>query len=159
MNSQWNQVRLILNSFDYHKSICVSKSEVPPPTVNNGFEESIGEPENQIRDMRMRINGTECMHVKEYDEYYSVHRDRVDPKYDPLGHLLYDSPEVLAAIAAGILSAYGAGKVYYDKVKDSSEHPILESTGVAILSGIETAISTYQLGKKTREWVEGHNYN
>ncbi len=154
MNSEWNQVRLILNSFDYHKSIRVSKSEVPPPTVNIGFEESIGEPENQIRDMRMRINGTECMHVKEYDEYYNVHRDRVDPKYDPLGHLMYDSPEVIAAIGAGIISGYGAGKVCYDKIKDSSKHPFLESAIVAILSAAVTGASTYWLGKHLREWVE-----
>ena len=155
MNSEWNQVRLILNKLDYHQSIRVSKLDVPPPTVNDGFEESIGEPENQIRDMRMRINGTECMHVKEYAEYYNVHRDRVDPKYDPVGHLIYDSPEVLVAIGVGIISGYGAGKVYYDKVKDSSEHPFLESAGVAILSGICMAFLTYQLGKITREWVEG----
>ena len=45
------------------------KSVVPPPTVYDGFEESIGEPEFQIRDVRKRINGTESMHVKEYDDH------------------------------------------------------------------------------------------
>ena len=159
MNSEWNQVRLILNKLDYHRSIRVPKSDVPPPTVNNGFEESIGEPENQIRDMRIRINGTECMHVKEYDEYYNVHRDRVDPKYDPLGHLIYDSPEVIVAVGVGILSGYEAATNHYRNVENSSEHPLLESIIVGILSTANTGVSVYQSGKRFREWVERYNYN
>jgi hypothetical protein len=39
------------------------------------------------------------LHVREYPDHYSVHIDRIDPRTDPLGHLLVDAPEYLTALA------------------------------------------------------------
>jgi hypothetical protein len=55
------------------------------------------------------------LHIREYKDYYVVHMDKVDPRKDPLGHLLIDAPEYLAATIAGISAAKQAGYVVYEK--------------------------------------------
>lgn len=45
------------------------------------------------------------LHIREYDDRYTIHVDKVDPRKDPLGHLIHDAPEVLV----GIASALGLG--------------------------------------------------
>lgn len=40
------------------------------------------------------------LHIREYNDKYTVHMDKVDPRKDPLGHLVHDAPEVLVGIAA-----------------------------------------------------------
>jgi len=42
------------------------------------------------------------LHVREYNEYYTAHVDKIDPKKDALGHLLFDAPQYLVAILAAI---------------------------------------------------------
>lgn len=154
MNYDWREIKSILDGMNYHKSLKVSKTEVPPPSPSDGFEDSIGEPEFQIRDVRKRINGTESMHIKEYEDHYTVHRDRVDPKYDPMAHLLVDSPELPIGVAVGIYSGYKVGKAHYDNVKYTSEHPLLESTLVTLVSGVSTGLLTYFGVKNIRELLE-----
>jgi hypothetical protein len=43
------------------------------------------------------------LHIREYDSYYAVHSDKVDPQSDPLGHLIFDAPEYLVGILSGLL--------------------------------------------------------
>ena len=42
------------------------------------------------------------LHMREYDDKYTVHMDRVDPRKDPLGHIIHDAPEVLVGVATAI---------------------------------------------------------
>ena len=49
------------------------------------------------------------LHIREYKDYYIVHMDKVDPRKDPMGHLLIDAPEYLAATIAGLKAAKQAG--------------------------------------------------
>lgn len=49
------------------------------------------------------------LHIREYDSYYSVHSDKIDPLNDPLGHLIIDAPEYLVGILSG-LSVYSTLK-------------------------------------------------
>lgn len=42
------------------------------------------------------------LHVREYNEYYTAHVDKIDPNKDALGHLLFDAPQYLVAILAAI---------------------------------------------------------
>ena len=46
------------------------------------------------------------LHIREYDDVYTIHVDKIDPRKDPLAHLLLDAPEYLI----GILSAVSVGK-------------------------------------------------
>ena len=47
------------------------------------------------------------LHIRDYGDYYTVHIDSIDPRKDPLGHLIIDAPEFLA----GIMSAISIGKL------------------------------------------------
>jgi hypothetical protein len=54
------------------------------------------------------------LHIREYDDHYTVHIDKIDPRKDPLGHLLIDAPEFLV----GIMSAILAGKLIGSAISD-----------------------------------------
>ena len=57
------------------------------------------------------------LHIREYEEHYSVHMDRVDPMQNPLGHLLVDAPEYVVGAAAAILVGRKVGVTIYNKRK------------------------------------------
>ena len=63
----------------------------------------LGEKKGSVRQYRYGN-----LHVREYDSYYSVHVDNVDPRVDPLGHLMIDAPHFMK----GILSLATAAKNY-----------------------------------------------
>ena len=44
------------------------------------------------------------LHIREYGENYLVHTDKIDPRQDPFGHLVYDAPEVLIGLACAIFA-------------------------------------------------------
>lgn len=48
------------------------------------------------------------LHIREYDDKFLVHTDKVDPRKNLLGHLVSDAPEVLIGLASAVL---GGGKV------------------------------------------------
>jgi hypothetical protein len=77
-------------------SFLVSK-EVLPSLDGFEFDETLlGDPKGCLRQYR-GVNG---LHVREYEEYFEIHQDQVDPRVDPLGHLIQDSPETLVAFGA-----------------------------------------------------------
>jgi hypothetical protein len=57
------------------------------------------------------------LHIREYDDYYTVHRDKIDPRRDSLGHLLVDAPEYLASTVSAVYIGYKIGQVVYDRRK------------------------------------------
>ena len=48
------------------------------------------------------------LHIREYDDKFLVHMDKVDPRKNLLGHLVSDAPEVLIGLASAVI---GGGKV------------------------------------------------
>ena len=34
------------------------------------------------------------LHIREYNDKFLVHTDKIDPRVNPLGHLIHDAPEV-----------------------------------------------------------------
>ena len=48
------------------------------------------------------------LHIREYDDKFLVHTDKVDPRKNALGHLASDAPEVLIGLASAVI---GGGKV------------------------------------------------
>ncbi len=43
------------------------------------------------------------LHIREYDNKFLLHSDKVDPRENPLGHLIHDAPEVLVGLACAAL--------------------------------------------------------
>jgi hypothetical protein len=58
------------------------------------------------------------LHIREYNEYYTAHMDKVDPNKDALGHLLFDAPQYLVAIVAAISVGTYLGSVIHDNNKN-----------------------------------------
>ena len=38
------------------------------------------------------------LHIREYADRFTVHTDKVDPRTDPMGHLIHDAQEVLIGL-------------------------------------------------------------
>ena len=51
------------------------------------------------------------LHIREYDNYYSVHYDKIDPRNDPFGHILVDASKYfLGIMMLSALSNYIVGR-------------------------------------------------
>jgi len=51
----------------------------------------LGEPKGESRQYR----GPHGSHVLEYEKDWVFHRDKVDPRFDPVGHLITDAPHII----------------------------------------------------------------
>ena len=60
------------------------------------------------------------LHIKEYDDKFLVHTDKIDPRKDPIGHLVYDSPEILVGLACTILGGIEIAKKFQNKKSNKS---------------------------------------
>jgi len=85
------------------------------------------------------------LHIREYDDRFLVHTDKVDPRRDPLGHLIHDAPEVLVGLAC---AAFGGPKVASSLFKNSKKNN-------SILSGLVASILAgyigYSVSKKIKD--------
>jgi hypothetical protein len=78
--------------------ISISK-EVLPSVEEYGFAETLlGDSRRSARQYR----NSSGLHIREYRDRFVVHEDRVDPRIDPIGHLIKDSPETLLAFGAAV---------------------------------------------------------
>lgn len=84
---------------DSEKSIRVSK-QVLPELPSDYEETNLGDKRGARKQYR-----NSNVHVREYDDSYTIHVDRADPRRDPLRHLLKDSPETIAAFATSLYFA------------------------------------------------------
>ncbi len=91
------------------------------------------------------------LHIREYDDKYVVHVDKVDPRRDPLGHLLKDSPETLLGIASGIYFGKKVGSEVYSKRKERSKGALLESLLFGSLASVVACYLGYKFGKRLKE--------
>ena len=88
-------------------------SRIPSPdeTRPHILQKNLGELKGQIADWRASFKDSKAgFHAVEFNDHYETHIDSVDPKKDPLGHLVNDSPGtlvgIIAAVAIGGLLAY-----------------------------------------------------
>jgi len=85
------------------------------------------------------------LHIKEYDDKFLVHTDKVDPRKDPLGHLIHDAPEVLIGLAC---AAFGGSKVATSIFKNSNKkNSLLSGLVASILAGY----LGYSVSKKLKD--------
>ncbi|MGH9921890.1 MAG: hypothetical protein ACRD38_03980 [Nitrososphaerales archaeon] len=90
------------------------------------------------------------LHIREYDDKYVVHIDKVDPRKDPLGHLMKDTPETLLGIASGIYFGKKVGSEVYNK-RNGRSGALLESLLMGSLASLTAGYLGYKLGKHLKE--------
>jgi len=85
------------------------------------------------------------LHIREYDDRFLVHTDKVDPRRDPLGHLIHDAPEVLVGL---VCAAFGGSKVASSLFKNSNKkNSLLSGLVASILAGY----IGYSVSKKLKD--------
>jgi hypothetical protein len=115
----WRQISDYLLHRPYYEKIRIDKGKIPHPSIS-GFIRSLGELKGQVADWRKSLKDGSCLHVEEYSTHYVVHRDKVDPHKNLLGHLVKDAPHWLMVILL-IISGIGLGAYYLSKGDDSNE--------------------------------------
>ena len=89
------------------ESVWIPREEFVMP---EGAEETwMGEPRGSVRQYRAGK-----LHIREYLNGFEVHEDKVDPREDPLGHLIVDAPKYIVG-AAVVVSAIGLYALYRAK--------------------------------------------
>lgn len=67
------------------------------------------------------------LHIREYDDKFLVHTDKIDPRKDPMGHLVYDAPEVLIGLACAIFGGSQIAK----KITNKNSKKLTRSAKIA----------------------------
>jgi len=90
------------------------------------------------------------LHIREYEDRLTVHTDKVDPREDPLGHLIHDAQEVLVGLAGAAISGAAIGTYIYKMKKDS---PFRKQQAVigGLAASLAAGYASYRISKKLKE--------
>ena len=88
------------------------------------------------------------LHIREYNDKFLVHTDKIDPRVNPIGHLVYDAPEVLIGIACGIFT--GVNKARNFSNKNSKKISLANILTSSVMSGY----LGYTATKKIKKYLE-----
>jgi hypothetical protein len=88
------------------------------------------------------------LHIREYDDKFLVHNDRIDPRKDPIGHLVYDAPEVLIGLACAI---FGGSQIAKKVMNTNSKKLTFTSS---LFSSIISGYIGYLATKKIKNYLE-----
>ena len=94
------------------------------------------------------------LHIREYDDKFLVHTDKIDPRVNPLGHLIHDSPEVLIGLACGIFTGINSTKNF--SKNNSKKISLANVLSSSIMSGYLAYTTTKKI-KKYLEWFNVYN--
>ncbi|HEY8110055.1 MAG TPA: hypothetical protein VIG05_04250 [Candidatus Nitrosotenuis sp.] len=118
--------------------------ELRPFMLENAEETLLGHKNGAIKQYRYGN-----LHIREYDDKYLVHMDKVDPRKNPLGHLALDAPEVLVGLASGALGgAKVASYIYKNSKKTKKDKQV--SAAVGVISSLAIGYVGYKLAKKIK---------
>lgn len=87
------------------------------------------------------------LHIREYDDKFLVHTDRVDPRKDPIGHLVHDAPEVLIGLACAIFGGTQITKKFLNKKSNKS------TLTTGLFSSIISGYLGYAATKKFKSYL------
>lgn len=90
------------------------------------------------------------LHIREYNDKFLVHMDKVDPLRNPLGHLLVDAPEVLIGLASAVVGGTKVASYFYNKTNKTKNAKQI-STVVGLLSSLAIGYIGYRLAKKIKD--------
>ncbi len=88
------------------------------------------------------------LHIREYDDKFLVHVDKIDPRKDPIGHLVHDAPEVLVGLACGIFTASAIKKYIHNK------SPTNPDRAFSLITSIVSGYAGYSTTKKIKKYLE-----
>ena len=88
------------------------------------------------------------LHIREYDDKFLVHTDKVDPRKDPIGHLVHDAPEVLIGLAC---AAFGGSQIAKKFLNTKSKKT---SLAYGLVSSIISGYLGYITTKKIKNYLE-----
>jgi hypothetical protein len=86
------------------------------------------------------------LHIREYDDKYTVHMDKYDPRSDPIRHLVWDAPEVLIGLAGAIIGGSKVGSYLYNKNKNAKQSSIVSG----LIASIVIGYISYSVTKKLK---------
>ena len=86
------------------------------------------------------------LHIREYDNKYTVHMDKYDPRSDPIRHLVWDAPEVLIGLAGAIIGGSKVGSYLYSKNKNAKQSSIFSG----LIASIVIGYISYSVSKKLK---------
>ncbi|MDH3676816.1 MAG: hypothetical protein OEQ12_00750 [Nitrosopumilus sp.] len=89
------------------------------------------------------------LHIREYEDKFLVHTDKIDPRKDPLGHLICDAPEVLVGLACGLFGGLQIGKLLFSNNKSKKS-----TLSNGMISGIFSGYVGYVTTKKIKNYLE-----
>ena len=89
------------------------------------------------------------LHIREYEDKYLVHMDKVNPHDDPLGHLVHDAQEVLVGVASGAIGGAKVASHIYKKSKRTKKDKQV-ATAAGIVSSVVIGYAGYKLAKKLK---------
>jgi hypothetical protein len=91
------------------------------------------------------------LHIREYEDKYMVHMDKIDPRKDPLGHLVRDAPEVLIGLASAF---FGGKKVASQLYKMQKNSKLAKDTSLlgGLLASLALGYLSYSLTKKIKNF-------
>ncbi len=88
------------------------------------------------------------LHIREYDDKFLVHTDKIDPRKDPIGHLVHDAPEVLIGLACAIFGGSQIAKKFLNKKSNKS------TVTSGLISSIISGYLGYTITKKIKNYLE-----
>ena len=89
------------------------------------------------------------LHIREYDDKYLVHMDKVDPRKNALGHLVLDAPEILVGLASGAFTGIKvASHLYKNSKKTKKDKQVSMAAG--LVSSIAIGYLGYRFAKKIK---------
>ena len=94
------------------------------------------------------------LHIREYDDKFLVHTDKIDPRVNPIGHLVHDAPEVLIGLACGIFTGAHSAKKF--SKKNSNKINLVNILTSSLISGYLAYTATKKI-KKYLEWFYVYN--
>lgn len=88
------------------------------------------------------------LHIREYDDKFLVHTDKIDPRKDPVGHLLYDAPEVLIGLGCAIIVGSKIGRSFLNTKSKTN------SFSAGLISSIAAGYFGYFASKTIKNFLE-----
>ena len=86
------------------------------------------------------------LHIREYDNKYTVHTDKYDPRSDPIRHLVWDAPEVLVGLVGAIIGGSNVGSYLYNQNKSARQSSIFSG----LIASLVTGYVSYVISKKLK---------